>query len=141
VSHVNVHKGSSRKEVVCFGRNEGDFVIAHFANITSACDSCNTVSNDDYVHKAVFSPCNLRKIKVFINIRNNKFEVVKVREVVIGRCRWKDFWGNNKMLVEGLWWEDSDWRFVWFGKFDNFGSFRGESCQIAIPILLELVRS
>ncbi len=21
---------------------------------------------------------------------------------------------------------------LWFGKFDNFGSFRGESCQIAV---------
>jgi len=27
-------------------------------------------------------------------------------------------------------------RRLWFGKFDNLGSFRGESCQIAVQIVV-----
>jgi len=49
VSHVDVHERGTRKEMVGFGRNNGDAMITALPDMSRSTNTSNAVSDDDYI--------------------------------------------------------------------------------------------
>ena len=57
MAHVNVHQRSSGKEMVGFGRNHSDFMVAEFTDMPSRSNARNAVSyNYNVMHSWMIIP-------------------------------------------------------------------------------------
>jgi len=50
MSHIDVHQRGTGKEVIGFGGNDGDFVVAKFSDKPGGGDAADSVSDDGNVH-------------------------------------------------------------------------------------------